>query len=118
MKTVRTKKQLLLKALKIFWGSIKAVIILSILVGVLWCGDPHMFTKTKVVEAIYKYHELYGKYPNDLKEVQEKIRDLPIETNYHYVNHGTYFTMYYGPGLNDTQHSYDSRKKKWEVEIF
>jgi len=90
-------------------------VVLLILVGMLWCSDPRMFgDRQRAVKAVQKYHEIYGRYPKDLSEVKEKIKDIQFKWSYHYSTDGKSFILSYTGGLSDKGASYDSRTQEWK----
>lgn len=103
------------KSKKILRPSVGIAVVLLISVGMLWCSDPRIFgDRQRAVKAVQKYHEIYGKYPKDLSEVKEKIKDIQVKWSYHYSTGGEFFTLSYTGGLSDKGASYDSRTQEWK----
>jgi hypothetical protein len=111
----RAQIQHLSKSKKILRPFVGIAAVLLILVGMLWCSDPRMFgDRQRAVKAVQKYHEIYGKYPKDLSEVKDKIKDIQFKSSYRYRTDGTSFTLSYTGGLSDKGASYDSRTQEWK----
>ena len=103
------------KAKKILRPLVCIAVVILILGGMFWCSDPRMFgDRQRAVKAIYGYHEIYGKYPKDLTEVNEKIKDIQFKWSYRYRTDGKSFTLHYSGGLSDKGASYDSRTQEWK----
>jgi len=117
IKTINPRAQIqhFSKAKKFLRPLVGIAVVLLILGGIHWCSDPRMFgDRQRAVKAIYRYHEIYGKYPKDLTEVKEKIKDIQFKWSYRYRTDGKSFTLYYSGGLSDKGASYDSRTQKWK----
>ena len=77
-------------------------------------ADPRIFgDRQKLVNAVHKYNETYGSYPENLKELKESQPDLKYTFYYHYVGHKDYFVVYYIGGLMDNDFYYNSETKEW-----
>ena len=104
------------QAKKILLPSVQIALVLFLLLGMSYCSDPRMFgDRQRAVQAIERYREVYGVYPEDLSELQEKITDIQFRWWYKYKTNGQSFKLaYYGGMMNDKSASYSSLTQKWE----
>lgn len=103
------------KSSRILKRSVNIAAVLLVLGGMFWCHDPAMFgDRQNAVKAIRAYHERYGAWPKDLKEVKEKVKDIGFNWGYRYSTDGQSFSLSYGGGLNDKGASYSSLTQEWK----
>ena len=107
------------KSSRILKRSVNIAAVLLVLGGMFWCHDPHMFgDRQNAVKAIRAYHERYGAWPKDLKEVKEKVKDIGFNWGYRYSTDGQSFCLSYSGGMNDKGASYNSLTQEWEEHYY
>ena len=102
-------------AKKILFPSVQIALVFFLLLGMSYCSDPRIFgDRQRAVQAIERYREVYGVYPEDLSELQDKIKDIQIRYWYKYKTDGESFTLAYHTGMSDKSASYSSLTQKWK----
>ncbi|RLG22331.1 hypothetical protein DRN85_10855 [Methanosarcinales archaeon] len=96
------------------------VILLFIGFGIfsIYMSTPQLLgDKDKVVRDIYRYHQRYGNWPKDLKELKSKLPDYKFEHRYRYLQNGEMFVVgFQGGGMigDDYGEFYRSDTKEWK----
>ncbi|MGB6279106.1 MAG: hypothetical protein WBG91_02705 [Syntrophobacteria bacterium] len=106
------------KSSKILRRSVSIATVLLILGGMFWCHDAMFRDRRNAVKAVHTYHELYGAWPKDLKQVKEKVKDIRFNWRYRYCTDGQSFSLFYSGGLNDKGTSYSSLTQEWEEHYY